>query len=848
MNLPISEISQEEAIQQFLKISSMSNSTASTIDSIMSAIGEHYDADRVYLFERHISGKYISIISEWCREGVESKKERYKQVPVHELKSWKYRFENFGCLYLSADENLSIFDPDAYAFLTRLGIDTLITTPIYRKSVFSGFFSVENPRRHKSHLLLMSIVANILDNEVQHLHILEKEANEKKILQQANEQLVSERDNLSTQFSHVESMSRDVEDFFVVDVNQRTSTIIMVGTKTLSKDKQRILSYDETWNNYIEKFVVPDDRGKVRNQVVLENVCKVLSEQREYSFRYRVFIANEIKFLRVTFAELQGSNGDKIGMGFRCIDDIVRTEQEQKAILRKSYELAETRLKEIEALNEKIQENLDIIVNAGFGTWRIQMNDNGANSMIADKKLQQILGIENMNLSPEELYVFYHGRLQEDVNTIENHDYRSMQEGRLMSRNLTWNHPTKGIIFMTAGGRSHIRPNGELILSGYCADVTEQKSKEDRTNLIIESLAKSYEFLNYISVDEGTFYTSSMNLFLSSGATKLAERGDYGEVRNYSLKFLVSPEYIADMTKFTDLSTINQRMGHLRMLINQFKDYKGIWHEWTFVVADRKKDGSINHLIWTLRQIEDEKQAELRKQQIIDDNIAANKAKTMFLQNMSHEIRTPLNAMFGFSQLLGLPDGTWTEEEKDQYNTYIYNSYNMLDMLIGDILDIADSEHGNYRISITDVPVNMMCRNAMMSVEYRKLACVNMYYTTEVDDNHMIKSDGRRIQQVLINFLTNACKNTESGEIHVHCSTTLHPGKIAFSVTDTGRGIPPEKAEMIFARFAKLDKFSQGSGLGLNICQMIADKLGGEVYLDKSYTTGARFVFVLEDK
>ena len=239
---------------------------------------------------------------------------------------------------------------------------------------------------------------------------------------------------------------------------------------------------------------------------------------------------------------------------------------------------------------------------------------------------------------------------------------------------------------------------------------------------------------------------------------------------------------------------------------------------------------------------ESEKRSELQMQQMLEDNIAANKAKTVFLQNMSHEIRTPLNAMFGFAQLLGLPDGSWTDEEKEQYNAYIFNSYNMLDMLIDDIIDISDSENGSYRIDYSEFAVNEVCRNAIMSVEYRKPENVRLYFTSEISDDYTITSDPRRIQQVLTNYLTNACKYTREGEIHLHCSDTETPGKLTFSVTDTGIGIPQEKSEDIFQRFTKLNDFVQGSGLGLNICRMVADKLGARVYLDNTYTNGARFV------
>lgn len=238
----------------------------------------------------------------------------------------------------------------------------------------------------------------------------------------------------------------------------------------------------------------------------------------------------------------------------------------------------------------------------------------------------------------------------------------------------------------------------------------------------------------------------------------------------------------------------------------------------------------------------------VRQEVALRREIEANAAKTKFLHNMSHEIRTPLNAMFGFSQLLGLPDGSCTDEEKSQYNSIIYNSYRMLDMLISDILDIADSEHGNYRIDIGEVRLNNVCQNSVMSVEYRVPGNVKLYMTSDFPDDYVVHSDERRIQQVLVNYLTNACKNTQEGEIHLHASRTENPGKVTFSVTDTGRGIPADKADLIFQRFTKLHQEVQGSGLGLSICQTIAQKLEGDVFLDKSYTTGARFVFVIDDK
>ncbi len=225
--------------------------------------------------------------------------------------------------------------------------------------------------------------------------------------------------------------------------------------------------------------------------------------------------------------------------------------------------------------------------------------------------------------------------------------------------------------------------------------------------------------------------------------------------------------------------------------------------------------------------------------------IRANRMKNIFIQNMSHEIRTPLNAVMGFAQILGSPELVLTDDERSEYNAHIRNNARMLTMLIDDILNINDIETGNYSIRLRGCRINEVLQAAVSSAEFRVNEGVRLYMTSEVDDDYMAVMDSRRVQQVLINFLTNACKHTERGSIHLNCSLMENPGMLTFSVADTGSGIPKEQAETIFERFTKLDDFKQGTGLGLNICRLISKRLNGFVKCDTNYTNGARFVFAI---
>jgi signal transduction histidine kinase len=255
-------------------------------------------------------------------------------------------------------------------------------------------------------------------------------------------------------------------------------------------------------------------------------------------------------------------------------------------------------------------------------------------------------------------------------------------------------------------------------------------------------------------------------------------------------------------------------------------------------------------LAFSFSQVVNLRRRRIRDQKMINELTAANKkaeianaAKTRFVQNMSHEVRTPLNAIVGFSQLLSLPDDALTPEEKQEFSNHIMNNTKILIMLLEDILNTTDMDKGEYKITYDEGEVHFMCRAAISSSEHRLHSGVEMFYEPESEEPFTFRTDPQRVQQILINLLTNACKHTSKGKIVLASSLTAKPGFVTFSVTDTGPGVPADQAEAIFDRFTKLNNFVQGTGLGLSICREIATLMGANVYLDTTYTGGARFVF-----
>lgn len=222
----------------------------------------------------------------------------------------------------------------------------------------------------------------------------------------------------------------------------------------------------------------------------------------------------------------------------------------------------------------------------------------------------------------------------------------------------------------------------------------------------------------------------------------------------------------------------------------------------------------------------------------------SDKKKTEFIQNMSHEVRTPLNAIVGFSQMLATESDTnLSEEDRKQISQIINTNSEILNTIITNILDLTSIESGRYTIKENVVNINDLCKSAIECVKHRKAEDVEMIFRTDIPDNYAITTDKTRVMQVITNLLSNAVKNTEHGSITLGCSLNEQSGMVMFSVTDTGIGIKKEQQEKIFERFYKIDHFKPGTGLGLNICKAIAEKLNGSVGIDSNYTNGARFYF-----
>lgn len=246
-----------------------------------------------------------------------------------------------------------------------------------------------------------------------------------------------------------------------------------------------------------------------------------------------------------------------------------------------------------------------------------------------------------------------------------------------------------------------------------------------------------------------------------------------------------------------------------------------------------------NKLIELLDQ---QKQSEVELRKAKDKAEESDRLKSAFLANMSHEIRTPLNAIVGFSGLLAM---TEEAEDREEFINIINSNNDLLLQLINDILDLSKIEAGTLEFISSDVDINQLLCDIEQSSRLKASEGVQVSFIEKLP-HCILRTDKNRLSQVITNFINNAIKFTEQGSIRFGYKH-LEDDKLYFYVTDTGCGIEPEKKDSVFQRFVKLNSFAQGTGLGLSICQMIINKLGGDIGVESEVGKGSTFWFTLPD-
>lgn len=318
-----------------------------------------------------------------------------------------------------------------------------------------------------------------------------------------------------------------------------------------------------------------------------------------------------------------------------------------------------------------------------------------------------------------------------------------------------------------------------------------------------------------------------------------------GEMKSFTYDEIYSkihPDDAENLLKYInklireDISTINIAARFFLSFVNDYR-----WLDIHGVVSERDANNRIKSIIGISRDISDEK--ELIERRCIQDELVrmkekaeeSDRLKSAFLANMSHEIRTPLNSIIGFSNMLSETEDI---DERKEYIKIINTNNNLLLQLINDIIDLSKIESGTMAFKYSDFNLNEMLDSLITSLTPRLQEGVE-FKKDYAEENCIIHSELNRLEQVLINLISNAIKYTSKGSITV--GYILEGQNIRIFVTDTGKGIKQENVSHVFERFSKFDPFVQGTGLGLFICKTIVDSLGGTIGVVSEFGKGSTF-------
>lgn len=220
-------------------------------------------------------------------------------------------------------------------------------------------------------------------------------------------------------------------------------------------------------------------------------------------------------------------------------------------------------------------------------------------------------------------------------------------------------------------------------------------------------------------------------------------------------------------------------------------------------------------------------------------------SKTKFLQNMSHEIRTSLNMVYGFAQLLGMPEGSWTDEEREKYNTYINDNYRMLDLLLNDLIGYTQTNQKTFGVSCEPVDVAKICDSTLQSLQFAQSKSKQVQLQNELPDGFTIKSDARRIQQILTHMLFYGVQFASSDKLLL--SAKLNAGALELAVVDPNSSMSGMKELPVYVKNTLYDPDVDDLGVRIELCHRMACLLGGCIYIDTKSKDGVRIVLQIQN-
>ncbi|MFC3560110.1 PAS domain-containing hybrid sensor histidine kinase/response regulator [Pedobacter jamesrossensis] len=433
---------------------------------------------------------------------------------------------------------------------------------------------------------------------------------------------------------------------------------------------------------------------------------------------------------------------------------------------------------------------------------------------------------------------------QERINEKQQHSRKTLQpfydesEITIPGINTRW--------YAVHSSYSYTDQNNAKVFTGFMSDITERKSVEESLRINEEkyrSILANMK-LGLLEVDNEGKITYANNSFCY--------------MSGYSMPELIGQKS-ADLFLFNDSSDLEKEMWKNREkgLADAYevetKDKNGDRKWWLVSGAPRYNDKS--ELVGSIGIHLDVTDQKVQEIELVESRIEAEQSahsKEIFLANMSHEIRTPMNAIMSMANQLAK---TTLEPQQEFYLETIHTASKSLLVIINDVLDLSKIDAG--KLSLENIGFNLIdvLQNAMQVIthkgEEKGLDLNNFYFDGNIAK--VLIGDPYRLNQILLNLMTNAVKFTEKGSVDLNCHVvTDKPNSqvIQISVKDTGIGMDESFVKHLFEKFSQeyesVSRKYGGTGLGMSICKELVEQMGGEISVESVKGVGSTISFVVE--
>lgn len=825
---------QDAAIRDCIDVLYKENRSKDAIEELLATMASFYDADRAYILESDKDRLYLKSTYEWCKRGVRPNKAGLQRIPLEFLNPWIEAVGDMDAVYLeSQNDEYGVWER-LYEALPVQDVKSISVSTIVSNEQRYGFLVLDNPKESQKKFAVLKLVAGFAENEINRRKRMDEDAAVTSLL--------------ASDYSCIFYCDLDADQ---VTPHKLNANILKMLGNSLS-DK----TYSGAIDFIVNKVVAPENVEAVAKKLSVKNLKPLLQKKGVTSFEYLNYADRFCECKVVAVNKKQKA----FVIGFADKDEQIRTARMHQKKIEQDLEI------------------IDILASEYSSVYYIDLEKDSIMPYSMNKESESLFG------SRFRSGVLYSKAFDEYVDSVVWERDRMMMREAGAIENIKKELSLQKTFITTYRSNVDGRPHYcEMKFVKVGDELDRPKAVAlgfaEKDDLILKDFVNDILYDDYISIYFVNVEDNSFRTIKASNVSWVEKRPLYSTYSSEMKKIssLVLDEFKQDWLKLSNLFYVQKFLKETDQREQEFKIESGEWLRAKFTTIERNDDNEVVSFVLSFMllgddQVEklelDEKIAEqndlLEKQQVMLQKAlsmaqSSDRAKTTFLSNMSHDIRTPMNAIVGFT---GLAMAHIDEKELVlDYLKKLGQSSNHLLSLINDVLDMSRIESGKMTLSenaedLIEI-INTLRDIVQADIDAKKLA-----FDVKLNiQNSGIMCDKLRLNQVLLNVLSNAIKYTHAGgsiELWVDEKESEKPGaaRFEFRIRDNGMGMNAEFLKMIYEPFTRANSSTvsgiQGTGLGMSITKNIVEMMGGFIDIYSEENKGTEVVlnidFVLHDK